>query len=79
MEVVHPRCCGIDVHQARLAVCVSIKETRKTEKYQLSCGTITADLLRLAEWLHGHEVTHVAMEATGGVLETGVAHPGRAI
>lgn len=26
MEVVHPRCCGIDVHQASLAVCVAIKE-----------------------------------------------------
>jgi transposase len=53
------------VHQASLAVCVSIKETRKTEKHQLSCGTTTTDLLRLVEWLHGHEVTHVAMEATG--------------
>ena len=26
MEVIHARCCGIDVHQASLAVCVSIKE-----------------------------------------------------
>jgi len=65
MEVVHPRCCGIDVHQASLAVCVSIKETRKAEKYQMCCGTTTADLLRLADWLDGHQVTHVAMEATG--------------
>jgi len=54
MEVVHQRCCGIDVYQASLAVCVSIKETRKTEKYQMCCGTTTADLLRLVDWLHGH-------------------------
>jgi len=65
MEVVHPRCCGIDVHQASLAVCVSIKEGSKTEKHQLRCGTTTAELLRLADWLHGHQVTHVPMEATG--------------
>ena len=65
MEVVHPRCCGIDVHQASVAVCVSIKEGGKTEKYKLCCGTTTAELLRLAEWLQGYQVTHVAMEATG--------------
>jgi transposase len=65
MEVVHPRCCGIDVHQASLAVCVAIKEKGKSEKHRLRCGTTTAELLRLADWLHGHQVTHVAMEATG--------------
>lgn len=65
MEVVHPRCCGIDVHQASLAVCVSIKEGGQSEKYKLRCGTTTAELLRLSDWLHGHGVTQVAMEATG--------------
>lgn len=65
MEVVHPRCCGIDVHQASLAVCVSIQEGGRSEKHKLCCGTSTAELLRLADWLHGHQVRHVAMEATG--------------
>ena len=65
MEVVHPRCCGIDVHQASLAVCVAVKETGSGEKYKLVCGTTTAELLRLVDWLHGYQVTHVAMEATG--------------
>src|SRR4051812_1262930 len=65
MEVVHPRCCGIDVHQASLAVCVSIKEEGRAEKFRLCCGTTTAELLRLVNWLHEHKVSHVAMEATG--------------
>jgi transposase len=65
MNVVHERCCGIDVHQAKLAVCVSIKEDGKQETHKLVCGTTTAELLRLTDWLHGHGVTHVAMEATG--------------
>ena len=65
MEVVHPRCCGIDVHQASLAVCVAIKEEGKSEKYKLRCGTTSAELFRLADWLHGYQVTQVAMEATG--------------
>jgi transposase len=65
MEVVHARCCGIDVHQASLAVCVSIKEEGRSAKQKLKCGTTTAELLRLTDWLHEHGVTHVAMEATG--------------
>ena len=65
MEVVHPRCSGIDVHQPVLAVCASIKESVKAEKFRLRCGTTTAELLRLVDWLHEHKVTHVAMEATG--------------
>jgi transposase len=65
MEVIHARCCGIDVHQASLAVCVSIKEEVQGKKYKLRCGTSTAELLRLTDWLREHQVTHVAMEATG--------------
>jgi len=65
MNVVHERCCGIDVHQAKLAVCVSIREEGKHETHRLLCGTTTGELLRLVDWLHGHGVTHVAMEATG--------------
>ena len=65
MEVVHARCCGIDVHQASLAVCVSIKEEGRTQKHKLVCGTTTAELLHLADWLREHRVTQVAMEATG--------------
>ena len=46
-------------------MCVSIKEGGQSEKYKLRCGTTTAELLRLSDWLHGHGVTQVAMEATG--------------
>jgi transposase len=65
MDVIHARCGGIDVHQASLAVCASIKEEGKSEKHKLICGTTTAELLRLSDWLREHRVTHVAMEATG--------------
>jgi transposase len=64
MEVVHARCCGMDV-QASLAVCVSIKEEAQSKKYKLRCGTSTAELWRLTDWLREHQVTHVAREATG--------------
>jgi hypothetical protein len=41
------------------------KETGKSAKYRLRCGTTTAELLRLADWLHGHQVTYLALEARG--------------
>src|SRR5262249_34463092 len=33
--------------------------------HRLVCRTTTAELVRLSDWLHEHQVTHVAMEATG--------------
>ena len=38
--------------------------------------TTTRDLLALAAWLEARGITHVVMEATGGVLEVGAAHSG---
>jgi hypothetical protein len=47
MNVVHARCCGIDVHQASLAVCVSIKEEGKSETHKLVCGPTTKELFAI--------------------------------
>jgi transposase len=65
MEVIHPRCCGIDVHKATVCGCVSIKDAGVVEKHKVRLGTTSAQLRELAAWLHQHQVTKVAMEATG--------------
>ena len=65
MEVVHPRCCGIDVHKASVCACVSIKEGGEACKEKRRFDASTAELRELAGWLAEHRVTHVAMEATG--------------
>jgi transposase len=65
MEVVHQKCCGLDVHQASVCACVAVKEGRKSVKYKRRFGTRTDDLRALADWLRQYGVTHVAMEATG--------------
>jgi hypothetical protein len=44
--------------------CVGRQEAGRCESYE-SSGLLTRDLLELADWLKAHEVTHVAMEATG--------------
>ena len=65
MQVVYARCCGLDIHKATITACVLIAEGKRKERQQLRCGTMTRDLLALADWLAEHGVTHVAMESTG--------------
>jgi len=65
MEIVHPRCCGIDVHKATVCASISIKDAGVVEKHKARFDTTSAQLRELAAWLHHHQVTKVAMEATG--------------
>jgi transposase len=65
MDVVHARSCGLDVHKKSVA-CVLVTHTDGSlERHTRTFGTMTADLQKLAEWLDGFGVTHVAMESTG--------------
>ena len=70
MDVVHPRCGGIDVHNKTAVACVIVSEAEGPPHQEIrTYGTMTADLLALADWLAAERVTHVAMEATGGYWE----------
>ncbi len=64
MEVMFPRCCGLDVHKKRVVACILIKGPSPEKKVQ-TFGTTTSELLLLHDWLKAHGVTHVAMESTG--------------
>ncbi len=61
MEVIYPRCCGLDIHKKSVVACVITPGGRETRTF----STMTKDLLELKKWLLGLEVTHVAMESTG--------------
>ena len=66
MEAIYERCCGLDVHQATVAACVIVPGPRGRPRKEIrTFGTMTPDVLRLAEWLTQHGVTHVALESTG--------------
>ena len=65
MEVLHPRCCGIDVHKESLVACLRVQDGRRTRREVQSFGTTTAEILGLHAWLAEAECTHVAMESTG--------------
>jgi len=61
VQVVYERCCGLDVHKDTVVACVLAPEG----KSQRTFGTMTRDLMGLADWLVERGVTHVAMESTG--------------
>ncbi|MDP9353421.1 MAG: IS110 family transposase [Chloroflexota bacterium] len=66
MQVIHERCCGLDVHKKTVVACVLItRPDGPVEKRLRTFGTMTADLLALSDWLDGFGVSQVAMESTG--------------
>jgi transposase len=66
MDVVYERCCGLDIHKRTVVACLIVPgPAGKPHKVVRTFGTMTADLLQLADWLTSEGVTHVAMEATG--------------
>jgi transposase len=66
MDIIYPRCCGLDVHKREVVACVVITEPDWTPRKAVRAfGTMTPDILALADWLAAQEVTHVAMESTG--------------
>lgn len=65
MDVLHPRCAGLDVHKGTVVACARIAQESRVERRTETFTTTTRGLLALSEWLTSHQVTHVAMEATG--------------
>lgn len=64
MEVLHPRCAGLDVHKDSVVACVRCVSAPKAREVR-TFGTTTREILALLDWLESHGCTHVAMEATG--------------
>ncbi len=65
MEVVYPRCSGLDVHKRFVVASLSIIEQGQRRKELRQFSTMTNELLVLKEWLKASGCTHIAMESTG--------------
>ncbi len=61
MEIMNPRCCGLDVHKKSVVACVISPERKEIRTF----SAMTNGLLALKDWLTECGVTHVAMESTG--------------
>ena len=66
MEVLYERCCGLDIHKRTVVACLLTPGPGgQPTKAIRTFGTMTEELLALADWLQAAGCTHVAMEATG--------------
>src|SRR5215510_5406276 len=65
MEVLYPRCCGLDVHKETVVACLRLVIDGKVVKEVRTFSTTTAGLMALSEWLAENKCTQIAMEATG--------------
>jgi transposase len=66
MEVLYPRCAGIDVHKRAAVVTAAwLDEQGQRRKATHTFATTTADIERLRDWLLERGVTHAAVESTG--------------
>jgi transposase len=66
MEPLYSSCCGLDVHSKTVQACVRrLVKSKQISQETRTFGTMTRDILAMADWLVTESVTHVAMESTG--------------
>ena len=66
IRIVHPICCGLDIHKESVSACVIFPDDQGEEQYDVKVfGTFTDDLMRPRDWLVAHNCPVAAMESTG--------------
>ena len=69
MDAVFTHCVGLDVHKKSVTACCLVSDSTGQAPEGVAelrtFGTMTNELLALADWLVEAGVTHVAMESTG--------------
>lgn len=66
MEALLPCCCGLDIHKRTVVACRLQRDAEgRTTRTGRTCGTMTGELLALADWLEAAGCQAVAMESTG--------------
>lgn len=61
MNVIHERCCGLDVHKATVTACLTSSRKQETRTF----ATTTEQLRGLALWLTEEGCSYAVMESTG--------------
>ena len=67
MEIIHPRCAGLDISKKDAKVCVRINGAgrRKTSETVTTFEATTRQIMAMRDYLAAQQVTCVVMEATG--------------
>ena len=65
MDILYPRCAGLDVHKDTVVAGVRLAGDGPTRTEVRTFNTAAPGLLALSTWFAEHGCTHVTMEATG--------------
>jgi len=65
VSVLHPICCGLDVHKDKILACIIKEKESDTYIEVAEFGCFTEDILKLRDWLFDMQCPIVAMESTG--------------
>ena len=66
ISIMHPICCGLDVHKEKISACILSTDSQGEEQSEIrEFGAFTDDLLELRDWLVANNCPVVAMESTG--------------
>ena len=73
MEVLYPRCAGIDVHKEVAVACAPSRRPTEVTQEVRSFATTTSALFELSAWLEEQQVHTRGDGSDRRVLEAGVA------
>lgn len=66
ISIIHPVCCGLDVHKEKISACLLTRGSQGLEESEVrEFGTFTDELIELRAWLQANDCPIVAMESTG--------------
>ena len=62
IQIVHPVCCGLDVHKKKISACLITVDKNGKEQYEIKeFGTFTDDLVKMKNWLLDNECPVLSM------------------
>jgi len=66
IQIVHPVCCGLDVHKDKISACLITLDENGNEQHEIKeFSTFTRELLKMRSWLINSGCPIIAMESTG--------------
>jgi transposase len=66
MQVMHPRCVGLDVHKKMVVTTIMLTQPDgSVQKRTRTFATMPGDLLMLDDWLKEQQIEVIALESTG--------------
>ena len=62
IQIVHPVCCGLDVHKKKISACLITVDEQGNEQSEVKeFGTFTNELLEMRKWLTDNNCPILAM------------------